>query len=568
MESPPVDEPEREAEPRHAGRPGRLRPAWPFRDRARGDLAQGNGPGGSGPRDDQPRGGRLGRAWRRLPSLLRLVVVLHGLMLLTATLLYPNYRGPDEPLHVDLIAAAAQGDATPWPAPGTRYVSRGVGAAGFLGNGRIDVRSVLPAGKAPPRDRRPTYRDLGGETPGPAPNQLVEHPPAYYYLMAPVLAVVPHWPDQPFDRVVAWLRVVNALLLVPLPLLGFALARRVGLPPPVAVAAAALPLGVPQLYHIGSAVNNDNLLLPLLAATSVIAAGVGRGDLRQRTAAGLGLLVGGCLLTKGFGLFLPLLVGLAYLVAATRVGLRRSLLPLLTAQAVGLGTGGWWWIRNKIEYGVLQPDGTKMVQPDLVAHTSFGQTGTQWLTQFGTLMNRRFWLDPGATRLPAAAGIAAVLGAVLVVGGLLLTLALRSPARRDALLLLVPFVCLAGIVAWGSWDAWEKVLRTSGMQGRYLYGALPGIAVLAVGGAGRLLGRWTPAAVLTAAAPAQLLGLWLTLRVYWLPATGSLPGRLAAAGRGILAWSPWPPVLTLPLLAAVAVVGVGTLARAYTGSSR
>lgn len=493
-----------------------------------------------------------------------MVVLLHGLMLLSATVLYPNYRGPDEPLHVDLIAATAQGDAVPWPAPGMRYVSRGVGAAGFLGNGRIDVRSVLPAGMAPPRDRRPTYRDAGGETPGTAPNQLVQHPPAFYYLMAPVLAVVPHWQDQPFDRVVAWLRVVNALLLVPLPLLGYALARRVGLPSPAAVAAAALPLGVPQLYHIGSAVNNDNLLLPLLAGTSVLAATVGRGDVRGRTAAGLGLLVGACLLTKGFGLFLPLLVGLAYLVAATRVGLRRVIVPLVLAQAVALGTGGWWWIRNKIEYGVLQPDGTKLVQPHLTAHTSFGETGPQWLGQFGTLMNRRFWLDPGATRLPAIAAVAAVAGAVLVVGGVGLTLALRSPARRDALLLAVPFCCLAGIVAWGSWDAWEKVLRTSGMQGRYLYGALPGLAVLVVGGAGRLLGRWTPAVVLTGVALAQLVGLALTLRVYWLPATGSEPGRLLAAGRGILAWSPWPPVLVLPLLMAVVVAGVGTLSRAWT----
>ncbi|HST67411.1 MAG TPA: glycosyltransferase family 39 protein [Mycobacteriales bacterium] len=520
----------------------------------------------AGPRHAAAAGFGPVRAWRRLPPLLRMVVLLHGLMLLTATVLYPNYRGPDEPLHVDLIAATAQGDAVPWPTPGMRQVSRGVGAAGFLGNGRIDVRSVLVAGMAPPRDRRPTYRSVGGETPGPAPNQLVQHPPAFYYLMAPVLAVVPHWQDQPFDRVVAWLRVVNALLLVPLPLLGYALARRVGLPSPAAVAAAAVPLAVPQLYHIGSAVNNDNLLLPLLAATAVVAASVGRGDLRPRTAAGLGLLVGACLLTKGFGLFLPLLVGLAYLVGASRRGLRRAVLPLALAQAVALGTGGWWWIRNKIEYGVLQPDGTKLVQPHLTAHTTFRETGLQWLGQFGTLMNRRFWLDPGATRLPAIAGLLAAAGAVLVVGGVLLTLALRSPARRDQLLLAVPFVCLAGIVAFGSWDAWEKVLRTSGMQGRYLYGALPGLAVLVVGGLGRLLGRWTPAVVLTAAALAQLVGLALTLRVYWLPAGGSEPGRLLSAGRGILAWSPWPPVLVLPLLTAVAVVGVGTLSRAWTES--
>lgn len=492
--------------------------------------------------------------------LLRLVVVLHGLLLLSATVLYPNYRGPDEPLHVDLLVAVVRGDATPWPAPGGRMVSRGVEAGGYLGNGRIDSRAVLPASDAPARDARPTYVDRGGDGPSRHPNQLVQHPPLYYYLLAPVLALVPGWADQPFDRVVALLRVVNALLLLPLPLLGFALARRVGLPPATAVAAAALPLGVPQLYHIGSAVNNDNLLLPLLAGTFVVLAGVGRGDLRVRTGAGLGVLVGACLLTKGLALFLPLLVVLAYLVGATRAGPRRAVLPLLAAQAVGFATGGWWWVHNKLAYGAVQPDGTKVVQPAIAPHTSFGETGWVWLRQFGSLVNRRFWLDPGASVLPSAAGAAAALGAVLLAGGIALSLLLRTPARLDALLLATPFACILGIVAFGSWDAWEKVLRPAGMQGRYLYGALPALVVLAVAGAGRLLGPRLLPVVLTGVALAQLLGWALVLRVYWV---SSWPGALG----NVLAWSPWPPSLVLVLLLATASCGVLTLRTALGSRS-
>jgi hypothetical protein len=515
------------------------------------------------PRHAAGRPRRIRGAWQRLPRLLKLIIVLHGLMLLSGTVLFPNYRGPDEPLHVDLITAVVQGDATPWPAPGARQISLGVGAGSAFSNGRIAVSAVLPADRAVPRGDRPSYADRGGNTPSRLPNQLVQHPPAYYYLMAPALAIVPHWKDQPFDRVVAWLRAVNALLLLPLPLLGYALARRVGLTEPISTAAAAVPMAVPGLYHIGSAVNNDNLLLPLLAGTSVVAAAVGRGDLRWRTAIGFGLLVGACMLTKGFGLFLPLLVGVAYLVGATRSGLRRAILPCLSAGVVGIGSGGWWWIHNKIAYGVVQPDGTKTVQPNLVNHTTFGATGKTWAKMFLDLMNRRFWLDPGATHLPSAAVIVAVIGAILVIGGALLTLAVGSPARRDSVLLAIPFFCLLGIVAWGSWDAWHKVISPAGMQGRYLYGALPGMAILAVAGAGRFLGRRLPLAVLSLAAAFQLLGLWLTLRVYWLPPTGFLPRRLTAAGHNILAWSPWPPVLVLTLFAAVAVVAAVTLRSAY-----
>jgi hypothetical protein len=503
------------------------------------------------------------RWWQALPVALRLVVVLHTLALLLATVLFPNYRGPDEPLHVDLIAAAASGDAVPWPAPGERMVDVGVGAGGFITNGRIPVRQVLVAADAPPRAERPSFRAAGGGTPGRFANQLVQHPPLYYYLLAPVLALVPDWPDQPFDRLVALLRVVNALLLAPLPLLGFALARRVGLAEPVAVAAAAAPLAVPQLYHIGSSVNNDNLLLPLLAGTVVVAASVGRGDVRPRTAGLLGVLTGLCLLTKGLALFLPLLVALAYAVAASRVGLRRSVPPAAVALAAGLGIGGWWWVRNKIAYGTFQPDGTKLVQPELVAHTSWGQTGGNWLGQFSWLMTRRFWLDPGSTAVPPVTDVAAAVAAVLVVAGIGLSVATRTPRWRDALLLVLPLACLAGIVGYGSWETWEKVLRQSGMQGRYLYGALPGLAVLVVAGAGRLLGRRRavlPLLVVLLAAAMQAVALKLTLPIYWLPETGSGPARLAGGIEALLAWSAWPP----PVVVAVAVgalgVGLGTVA--------
>ncbi len=54
--------------------------------------------------------------------------------------------------------------------------------------------------------------------------------------MAPVLTVVPHWQDQPFDGIVALYRFLNALLM--LPLLMFQLARKVALTKAVPVAAA------------------------------------------------------------------------------------------------------------------------------------------------------------------------------------------------------------------------------------------------------------------------------------------------------------------------------------------
>jgi 4-amino-4-deoxy-L-arabinose transferase-like glycosyltransferase len=514
------------------------------------------------PRRRHARVGRVRQGWRGLPPLLRAILLLHGLLLVASTIFYPNYRGPDEPLHVDLIAATVQGDTVPWPAPGTRRVSSGVSAGSYFTNGRIAESAVHAAGDAPPRSDRPSYADRGGETPVKAPNQLVQHPPAFYWLMAPALAIVPNWENQPFDRIVVWLRVVNSLFLLPMPLLIFLLARRVGLTEPVSTAAAAVMLAVPQFYHTGSAVNNDNLMIPLMVGASLLAAIVARGDLRYRTAIGLGLISGACLLTKGFALFLPLLIALAYLVAATRRGLLRSIPPGIVAGAVAIGSGGWWWIHNKIAYGVTQPDGTRTVQPKFNRHTTFEETGTRWMKIFAHLMNRRFWVDPGAQQMPSVVEWVGLAGAGLLAVAILVTFVVGSPARRDSVLLAVPFLCLLGVVAWGSWKTWLIAVQPAGVQGRYLYGGLAGLAVLAVGGIGRFAGRRLVVVVLGLALVVQVINMYLLLRVYWLPPTGSVPGRLVQSLRNMVAWSPWPPVLALPLFAALAAAAGWTAWRA------
>jgi hypothetical protein len=269
-------------------------------------------------------------------------------------------------------------------------------------------------------------------------------------------------------------------------------------------------------------------------------------------------VAGLALLTKGLALYLPLLIGLGYLVGAVRAGPRRAVLPGTLAIGLAFATGGWWWVRNRLEYGTFQPDGTKPVQASMAPHTTFGDTGWIWAKQFAKLVNQRFWLEPGFMNLPGVIWVAVAAAAALTLVGVLLSLATRTPSWPDALLLALPVLCLLGIVGFGSWEVWEKVLRPAGMQGRYLFGALPGVAVLAVAGAGRLLGRRRtalPLLVLVLAGAMQALSAFYTSRTYWLPETGSVPSRLVGGLDGLLSWSPFPP-------AAVVVVLVGTLVTA------
>ena len=78
------------------------------------------------------------------------------------------------------------------------------------------------------------------------------------------------------------------------------------------------------------------------------------------------------------------------------------------------------------------------------------------------------------------------------------------------------------------------------MQGRYLYGGLVGLAVVAVAARGRLPDRWrrrTPLAVLLFATLMQAVYFGYTLDLFWTPADGD---RLAAL-RAIANWYALPP---------------------------
>ena len=68
------------------------------------------------------------------------------------------------------------------------------------------------------------------------------------------------------------MRLFNVMMLVPLPLLAWAAARRLHVGEAAAITASVVPLAVPQLLHIGSSINNDNLLVLLCSILAVLVA--------------------------------------------------------------------------------------------------------------------------------------------------------------------------------------------------------------------------------------------------------------------------------------------------------
>jgi len=81
----------------------------------------------------------------RVPTPVWLILGLYLLVVVGQTAVFPNFRAPDEREHVDLIVAVADGDAWPWPDPGTLLRSKGIAAGGFTTSNRIPGQ-LLPVG--------------------------------------------------------------------------------------------------------------------------------------------------------------------------------------------------------------------------------------------------------------------------------------------------------------------------------------------------------------------------------------------------------------------------------------
>ena len=513
-----------------------------------------------------------------VPLFVWLVTLLHVLVMVVNVGFWAPNRGPDEFRHVGLSMGVASGAVLPWPDPGTFTTTKGV-SAGLLSPGLAVGKTLYSAAAAPPsRSTWPSYADRGGDDPGARPNQLVQHPPTFYYLMGAALHALPDYPTRPYIDVYLFLRLINVLLLAPLTLLVYAAAKRALGSGPAASASAVAVLAIPQVARNGASVENDNLLVLLLAALTVLTIFVLTGDTSRRTALGIGVLGALALLTKGLSLFLPLYLAVVYAYALSRYG-RRAVVPALIALAVAGFGSGWWWLRNIVVFGVIQPEGNQIVQNGLgPPRTTWADTGVQFAEHFVRRMNYRFWLDAHIWAPPTWVEYFDAILAVVLVAGLVagLATARRSPSfgLLRALIVLVPATCQLGIITVGAWHSWQSTLFPSGQQGRYIYGGLLGLLVVSCAGLARLLGKRAhllPVAVLAGGLFVTLVQFTLGFRIYYTPRHHtSYWNDLTEGSHNLLAWSPLPATAFWTAVAATAIAAVVALwsATATTRTAR
>lgn len=467
--------------------------------------------------------------------------------------LTPVYRAPDEPQHVDLVLHVLHGGG--WERPGTLAVSPQVQgslrAARLASGGPTPLHVPMPEQpvpyvEAPPPAFDQPLRDLqplAGS--GTLVNQQTQQPPLYYATVALAMRAVPGVDTLSLRRTVGVMRGISAALLLPLPGLAFATAARLGARRRICAAAALLPLGDPQLAHIGASVNNDALLVLLGAAVAVPLAAVARGDVSARTAAWVGGLLGLAALTKSLALAVIVLAVVSY-VAACLGPLRRQWRAVVRAAAVASGVAaavsGWWLVRNEVLYGSLQPEGLAL--PGHRPDATFGRfVATVPVSLVRSSWGRFGWLEVDAPLWLALGGTA-----VVVVG---LGLALSRPRQdlfRAAAATALALVAQLGVVLLLTLRQYVRHGFLVGLQGRYLFPLAASVAaVVAVGLARVVPPRWLALLALVAAGVAQAVGAHSALTGFWGGGTQGL--------RLVRAWLPLPGEVALGAAVVVGLAG-------------
>jgi small subunit ribosomal protein S36 len=487
-------------------------------------------------------------AWRRIPLLVRAATGAFAALIVGFMYLYPVNYGFDEPQHFDMAYAFATGHGV--YAPGKRTMDAGVlresqaYAIGYPpGSARFDDHPL------PPRPQRQSIDDLAAAAaPSKIPNQMVQHPPLYYLAGAAVLDI-PGVRSLAFDIQFGLLRLLSLLILLPLPWLCYASARRLGVAE-LAPAASLVPLAFPALVRSGASVTNDSLLNLTVGLALYLLTRVVTGDASRKTAVGLGLATLCALVTKGFALVLPVMVVLAYLLCRLRFPRRPALTAALIAIS-GSAVGGLWWLHNLLAYGTVQPGGFPPGYAERIFDRISPGSGIgrrHFLHVFAQDVVGRFWGSIGLIESPDYNWTFITIGSVVLV--VLLTIGVAGGAGgrfgRSAVALPLTYpVFVVAILIGPAWHAYQRWDLVPGVQGRYLCAAIVPTAATALLGLKRVVPaharRVVPAFIVVVATYAELWTVRAVAHAWWFGAT-SHPALTEWANtiRAALDRSPWP----------------------------
>ena len=492
-------------------------------------------------RHDRPPIGR-----REATTVIGLTLAF-GLVLALWAYVNPSLHGPDELANVDAVIHLAMGQG--WPPAGDLHYLQGLLAQ--------NVPVHLPAATD-----RPDFATIVGDgSENPLVNPMSQHPPTWFLVQA-VVAHLLDFAGRRWDIVVLGMRLVDVVVMLPVPALVWASVRRATGSPRTAVAAAATLLAVPQLAQLGSSVS---VWVPVITAgvlATWLAVRVLTGDRSWWTALALGgALAVGTAMMAGGAIAVPSAL-LAVVVARNGSGPRGRLLRALVVLAVPAVTTGWWYVTKAVQTGTPQPDPFPAVSMSWPAHES--PAPTQFAGAFWNGMSNSFWGLLGRYEWPLSAVLVDSF-TVIALTALVWGLSRRTVDRRTVLVAAAFPVTALVVVLARDWATYASHLGVTVNQGRFLFPALAALLV-AQACAWRALVERDVVRVRLARSVVVVAPL-VAVAALGLLYSGSyeeLVFRVSVAGRQTLAGSlPYGLRPLAALVAAVAVVGLVTLVLAW-----
>lgn len=410
-------------------------------------------------------------------------ILLTGLTLVltfTWALLLPSFDGPDEPWHHNSVVRLVGGGG--WPLPYEAAVLESTWQA-VRESGDIPPTGDPVAHPPAPADRSPALADES--VPSTIPDYMLQHPPGFYGPAA--LAVrATGGAELRWDHAHQVMRAVCAVFLAAAVPFLIGTTRWATGSRPAGLVGGASALGVPFVTNSGGYVSNDPMLIATCSATIYLLVRAWRDPDASRLLLPLaGLAYGLALLTKGFALFLaPVVIMLALLAAWTRAPSPLGMLGLLVVPgALTVAIGGWWWIRNRLLLGTVQP--SRLGGRERLAEPVDGYSLTAFLSGAAERLNVTFWGRGGRASVALPDVVPALLLVLLTVA---FVLALTHRQARSAVLIVIlfPIAVALTIVVNAHGIYWDTGRPHQGIQGRYLYSGLAALCI-AAGAAAHIL---------------------------------------------------------------------------------
>ncbi|MDP2659783.1 MAG: DUF2142 domain-containing protein [Dehalococcoidia bacterium] len=253
----------------------------------------------------------------------------------------------------------------------------------------------------------------------------------------------------------------------------------------IAWGAASIVAFIPEFLFQSSSVNNDNMITLASALTLFLSVRLVNRGMGPRSILLIGVSLAAAALAKISGLALA---PLALLAICLRGRLERSLAPLRAIPLLIVliaGGSGWWFTRNWILYGDFLALGKFIA-------ASSGSTPSLTLTRLWAETQRAWvstWALFGWSNLPADWVFYVLYGVLCFAGCLGMARRIRRGARLGEENAWPAIAVLITWVAVFFASAAQYLTMINGMQGRFIFPALPALAALLAAGLSQMAPR-------------------------------------------------------------------------------